>query len=999
MLGTSCSNDLEIEMYNGKYSFNSIYASMGDLPTSRVHLENGGKVVWDINDQICVFSNLQTTPIQFRCTSTDKNKASFISNEKIKGDTFYAFYPYAESFVEGDSIKYSLPSYYDIENFTNSYFQRSPMIAKSNTNEFLFKHTCGVIRFSITGTKLVKSLSLEGNNNEIIAGTGYINLTNKTPILSIPPDAADASTSQWITMYPKQLSSIPTDFYFIVPIGEFTKGLTLRIFTSDDESYEVKKVTNKAITISRSVIKSFSTFDLDELIEQELEEEKQERDITYKTLMEFYNSTNGENWIDNTNWGSDKPFDEWYGVTVPYTNINTIHSIYLAYNNLSGYLPESITEFTELETLYLAYNNIGGTIPKEIDKLSKLYHIDLSFNRISGSIPNSICNLTTLHILGLANNRLTGMIPENIGNMVNLNTFNISNYSVGAGGGDVNINDSLPYCNQITGKIPLSLTTLPNLASFNADQNKLLGDIPNELWSMPSLTLLTLDGNMLTGAISPTIGKAKKLVQLWLRNNHLTGVIPEEICELTNLMELYIGNTNSGPIGEYSSYQYNKFEGSIPKNIGNLSCLIDLDMSLCGLSGIIPTSLYTMNKLNGFNLGNAGGEGNETIAQYYNHISGNISSAIVGMTNLSGFNIAGNEITGAIPKELGSLQSLHNINLSKNKITGSIPAELGNLQNLLYLELHENEIEGSIPKELGNLNKLELLSLSNNKISGTLPIELGNLQNLVHLHLGSNNIEGNIPKEYARLINLNSLHLYSNKMTGVIPEEITSSPMWSISRWYPEAWILPQQEGYGFTLDYGYYESSDYSKDGEVVTLQTASIGKGINLTFIGEAFVDKDMASDGLYEQKMNEAMEKYFSIEPYKSLRDRFNVYAIKVVSPNAEFMDGAKHRINLSDSICFEYAQKIPNASKNPPMVSVIYNTSFYTDRSYTTMYSDGSFVGYMMDGITNVLIHEAGGHGFANLLDEYVKMGLKIQPYPKTKPPSWIIYGVHIAGELM
>lgn len=120
---------------------------------------------------------------------------------------------------------------------------------------------------------------------------------------------------------------------------------------------------------------------------------------------------------------------------------------------------------------------------------------------------------------------------------------------------------------------------------------------------------------------------------------------------------------------------------------------------------------------------------------------------------------------------------------------------------------------------------------------------------------------------------------------------------------------------------------------------------------------------------------MEKFFSIEPYKSLQDRFNVYAVKVVSPNAEFMDGAKHRINLSDSICFEYARKIPNADKNPPMVSVIYNISVERDRSYTTMYSDGSFVGYMMDGISNVLIHEAGGHGFANLLDEYVEPGLE------------------------
>ena len=175
------------------------------------------------------------------------------------------------------------------------------------------------------------------------------------------------------------------------------------------------------------------------------------------------------------------------------------------------------------------------------------------------------------------------------------------------------------------------------------------------------------------------------------------------------------------------------------------------------------------------------------------------------------------------------------------------------------------------------------------------------------------------------------------------------------------------------------YTSTDYSRDGEVVTLQKATQGQGINLTFMGEAFVDKDMETGGLYEQKMKEGMEKFFSIEPYKSLRNRFNVYAVKVVSPNAEFIDEAIHRINLNDSICFAYAQKIPDADKNPPMVSVIsntvYNDRLFWDRSFTGMYTDGSFVAYMLEEISNVLIHESGGHGFANLLDEYVEPGLE------------------------
>lgn len=185
-----------------------------------------------------------------------------------------------------------------------------------------------------------------------------------------------------------------------------------------------------------------------------------------------------------------------------------------------------------------------------------------------------------------------------------------------------------------------------------------------------------------------------------------------------------------------------------------------------------------------------------------------------------------------------------------------------------------------------------------------------------------------------------------------------------------------------FNPDYDGYTSTDYSKDGEVLTLQKAEIGRGIDLVFMGDAFVDKDMEPGGLYEQKMEEAMEQFFSIEPYTSLRNRFNVYAVKVVSPNAEFMPNAVHRINRNSTICFEYVEKINKVNLyHPPMVSVIYNTKGSAGRSYTEMYTDGTFVAYMMEGVNEVLIHESGGHGLAKLLDEYVEPGMGSETLPE------------------
>lgn len=170
-----------------------------------------------------------------------------------------------------------------------------------------------------------------------------------------------------------------------------------------------------------------------------------------------------------------------------------------------------------------------------------------------------------------------------------------------------------------------------------------------------------------------------------------------------------------------------------------------------------------------------------------------------------------------------------------------------------------------------------------------------------------------------------------------------------------------------------FYTSTDFSRDGEVLTLQKASVGKGIDLVFLGEAFVDKDMEPRGYYEQMMKKGMEKLFSIEPYKSLRNRFNVYSVKVVSPNNLFLPGTETAIQENNDLCFEYASKIPGISKDRMMIGVIYGSNGFW-RSYTSMYfDDGSFVAYLTKGVDDVLIHEVGGHGIAKLQDEYVEPG--------------------------
>jgi hypothetical protein len=197
------------------------------------------------------------------------------------------------------------------------------------------------------------------------------------------------------------------------------------------------------------------------------------------------------------------------------------------------------------------------------------------------------------------------------------------------------------------------------------------------------------------------------------------------------------------------------------------------------------------------------------------------------------------------------------------------------------------------------------------------------------------------------------------------------------------------------------YTSTDYSKDGEVFTIQKATVGKGIDIVFLGDGFVDKDMDSGGKYEQKMQEATEAFFSYEPYKSFRNRFNVYGVKVVSANPDWTEASlDHAINENQVVALEYAQKAVGETNSPIRIGVIYNVDWSAGRSYTSMYTDGSFVGFVMVPVSssaNVLVHELAGHGFGQLWDEYVEDEYKTEsPTEETKEYYDLMYSDYGIG---
>ena len=177
----------------------------------------------------------------------------------------------------------------------------------------------------------------------------------------------------------------------------------------------------------------------------------------------------------------------------------------------------------------------------------------------------------------------------------------------------------------------------------------------------------------------------------------------------------------------------------------------------------------------------------------------------------------------------------------------------------------------------------------------------------------------------------------------------------------------------------------------------------------MGDAYTDRDIASN-LYGSTMQQAMEAFFAIEPYKTFRNRFNVYMVNVVSKNGR--TGGKNSTALGAVItngvttsgstdkCYDYALKVPGIKdKKNLLVCVMVNSIYHggiTDMSESLQSGVAFCSSYGNDGslFGPTLRHEAGGHGFAFLADEYATQNVKVsQDYITESNRLYKAYGWH------
>lgn len=204
------------------------------------------------------------------------------------------------------------------------------------------------------------------------------------------------------------------------------------------------------------------------------------------------------------------------------------------------------------------------------------------------------------------------------------------------------------------------------------------------------------------------------------------------------------------------------------------------------------------------------------------------------------------------------------------------------------------------------------------------------------------------------------------------------------------------EEGKPITCYYSIKQyDSEYDEDSQL-QLQQATKGKGINIVFIGDGYDAEDIAS-GQCLTDFQEGMEYFFAVEPYKTYKDYFNVYAQFPLSYESgvcsnvniwrdtkfdtTYGAGNNGRLKVNFDQMMAYVLNdveggaITGENVNEGLIVSIINSDAY--EGVTSIWSTGAAIAAVPhsrfdypNDYRGLIQHEAGGHGFAKLGDEYI-----------------------------
>ena len=948
VLASSCSQDELLEKRRLSYIDDTeFFASFEtDSILSRTYIEEDAETSklylrWTKADEITIFrGNTLNQRYQYKGETGDNSAGfrqiasdDFVSYNDLDNPTNYAVYPYNENtrITEKGVLNVALPANQKYAEKSFGLGANTMVAVTQHTGDvnLLFKNVCGYFKFKFYGEDLtIRSVTLQGNNEENLAGkanvtSGYGSLPTMTMVSDTTKTLTLDCGEEGIKVGATKETA--TEFWFVVPPTQFTKGFTITV--TDTDGGKFTKTTEKVFEIKRNTVKPISA-------------------IEVETIPDYSAMT--------------VPDDEiWYVSADGY--IRSDLDISLKCNvNIVSHTYENGKGIIKFDGKLLEIG--GGAAFSCLGENMKELYLPNCVEKIGCvAMFNNWSNFEEFLNVDNENSSRRSItefkVPDNL-KEVDSNLFTWSKITKLTG---KNVSDD--------GRCLIVGGELIGFAPWGLEEYV----IPDDVSSIKESTIKFCAIKKL---VFPENVYLKRLAVA--DNPYL-----EEIC-LPNKLNLERG------FHFYGCNKLKKINGKNDYVTEDGKCLVYPNY----WNGLDYILVATMDGLTEYSIpeGIGGSESgsfrcSDSLRKIY------FPSSFIDVNSFNTFGDNVEEIDG--PNVMSDKRSLV-VNGNLLYVAGggllayTTPnniVKISNFRNMKVLKeliITDNvkEVAEGITYLFGGCPKLETITIS------------AQIQNLGYDPFITD--RGHTPSlktVYCRAyippkINWNSIvNTDFEDLTIYVPQETLS--LYESS----EDWERLKEyiKGYNYTdlPEPDYYISTDYSQDGKVTTLQTATKGNGIDIVLMGDGYSDRQIA-DGTYDNTMNTAMEKFFSEEPYKTYRDHFNVYSVKAVSAtegyehgntafSGFFGDGTL--VGGNDNQVFNYALKaIDNERMNEALVVVMMNSTRYAGTCYmyhpsvTEGYGNGVSVSYFPVGedenaLAQVLHHEAGGHGFAKLADEY------------------------------
>jgi len=211
----------------------------------------------------------------------------------------------------------------------------------------------------------------------------------------------------------------------------------------------------------------------------------------------------------------------------------------------------------------------------------------------------------------------------------------------------------------------------------------------------------------------------------------------EDVPRLTTAQEirLWMADPNNAPLlDRFTSINLSRCAlKAVPLEIRNLRRLVELNLSINGISQVDPQTF-------------------------------------TGCTALQWLNLSNNEISQVDPQTFTGCRALTRLNLSDNQITKIDSEVFANCGALQWLDLHNNQIGQVDPRAFTGCRALERLYLNHNQIIRVDPQTFAGCRALERLFLNNNQIVQIDPQTFTDCSALRELHLEHNKIIHINSE-------------------------------------------------------------------------------------------------------------------------------------------------------------------------------------------------------------------------------------